>query len=276
LPGGQAAVVDHAQHVVHHPVGHAFGVAAVGQHGLFKVIRQATLTGKDVGVVFRQGILPGKPQSPLERQLGHQRQDGLFPGFIQHGRQQIRLAEITVIRLGFLRTHFLQLAGVLVPFQRPGFDAVAGFHFADLAQDLGFDCFTHRVDRVDVLDFRLGIQVGSAHRANGNIGVAAQVRLFHIRLGNAEPAQELAQADEILRRLVGAAQVRVGHHFDQRHATAVEVDQAAAVLGFGFSGVFLHMQLGDPHPAHVRAAIRPAGWHGYVHIPAFAHRQVVL
>ena len=55
-------------------------------------------------------------------------QDFLLPIIIQAHRQEVGLAEVAVIGLGFFGAHLAQHAGGLVPFQRPGFDAPPGFH----------------------------------------------------------------------------------------------------------------------------------------------------
>ena len=72
--------------------------------------------------------------------------------------------------------------------------------------------------------------MGRALGTDRHVGVTAQVTLLHIRLRDAQPAQQLAQAGEILSGFVRRAQVGAGDHFDQRHAAAIEIDQAHPAL----------------------------------------------
>ncbi len=96
---------------------------------------------------------------------------------------------------------------------------------------------------------------------------------FHIRFRDADPAQELAQADQVLGGFVGRAQVGPGDHLDQRHAAAVEIDQAATVLVLGLTGVFFQVQLGDVDPPDVSLT---AALHRHIQVAAARQRHVVL
>ena len=150
-----------------------------------------------------------------------------------------------------------------------------GFDLADLAFDLVSDGVAHVFDRVDVLDLGLGVEVGRANRADGDVGVTAQVALLHVGLGDAQPAQQLAQANQVLGGLIGATQVRSGDHFHQRYAAAVEVDVAASVGVLGLAGVLFQMQLVDGDTADVRLAAAGGG-HGQVQIAAVGQGLVEL
>ena len=113
--------------------------------------------------------------------------------------------------------------------------------------------------------------------ADGNIGVAAQVRFFHVRFGDAQPAQQLAQADQVLGGFVRGAQVRSGDHLHQRNAAAVEIDEAAVVGCLGLTGILFDMQLPDAHPADVGLFIRGSRCRNrQVEIAAFCQGLVEL
>ncbi len=70
---------------------------------------------------------------------------------------------------------------------------------------------------------------------------------LHIGFGNVEPAQQLSQPGQELSGLIGRAQIGTADHLDQRHATAVHIDEPHAALRvvFGLAGVFFHMHLVD-------------------------------
>ena len=59
-----------------------------------------------------------------------------------------------------------------------------------------------------------------------DVGVAAQRALLHVHVAHAELAQRRAQELQPLARLLGRAQVGLGHDLRQRRAAAVEVDDA--------------------------------------------------
>ncbi len=89
---------------------------------------------------------------------------------------------------------------------------------------------------------------------DGDIGIAAQVAFFHVRFRDPQPAQQLAQADQVLGGFIGGAQVGLGDHFHQRHAAAVEIHQPLAAGILGLAGIFFDVQLVDAHPADVALA----------------------
>ena len=65
-----------------------------------------------------------------------------------------------------------------------------------------------------------------ARRAQRDVRVAAQRALLHVHVADAELAQRRAQQAQPLARLLGRAQVGLGHDLRQRRAAAVEVDDA--------------------------------------------------
>jgi len=96
------------------------------------------------------------------------------------------------------------------------------------------------------------------------------VTALHIRFGNANPAQKLAQLGQVLGGFLRGAQIGLGDHFHQRHAAAVKVHQAFAVLNLGFAGILFQVQFVDAHPP--ASAVRPL----QVHVTALANRLVKL
>ncbi len=148
-----------------------------------------------------------------------------------------------------------------------------GFHLAHLALHLGLDGVAHRCDRVDILDLGLRVEVVGALGSDRDVGVAAQVGFLHIGFRDADPAQDLAQADHVLGGLVRRAQVGRGDHLDQRDAAAVEIDQSAVVLVLGLAGVLFEVQLRDGDPADVGL---PASLHRHVQVTAARQRHIVL
>jgi len=60
----------------------------------------------------------------------------------------------------------------------------------------------HSVDRVHVLNFCLWVEIRCTFRPDGHVGVTSQMALFHVGFGDAQPAQELAQAQQVLRCLI--------------------------------------------------------------------------
>ena len=67
-------------------------------------------------------------------------------------------------------------------------------------------------------------ELARAHRADGDVGVAAQRALLHVHVADAELAQRRAQQPQPLAGLLGRAHVGLGDDLDQRRAAAVEVD----------------------------------------------------
>ena len=98
-------------------------------------------------------------------------------------------------------------------------------------------------------------------RADRDVGVAAQRPLLHVHVADPELAQRLAQQVEPVARLLGRAQVGLGHDLRQRRATAVVVDdrRVRAVDAAGLADVhelrrvLLEVDAVQPHVAQVAA-----------------------
>src|SRR5205807_4802837 len=79
---------------------------------------------------------------------------------------------------------------------------------------------------------------------------------FHVAIVDAEVLQDRAHLDDVLPRVVGAAQVGLGHDLHQGNAGAVEVDERRLRLldGAGveqLSGVLLEVDAGDAATARL-------------------------
>ena len=61
--------------------------------------------------------------------------------------------------------------------------------------------------------------------ADRDVGVAAQVALLHVGVGDARVPQQPAQLRQVGRGLFGRADVRLAHDLDERDAAAVPVDE---------------------------------------------------
>ena len=154
------------------------GVAAVSLDRCFKIIREPRSLVRISASYSGRPYWFDKALAARQRQLGQSGQDRIPPVVVQPDRQQVRLAEIAVIRLGFLGAHLFERAGVFIPFQRPGLDAPPGFHLADLALD--FLLMASRTASIELtfLISVLGLRIVGALWADGHVGVAAQVSLF--------------------------------------------------------------------------------------------------
>ncbi len=96
---------------------------------------------------------------------------------------------------------------------------------ADLPRDLGVDPARDEVEGVHVLDLRARAELIGAAGAHGHVGIHAQRPLLHLRVGDAQLDDGLAQQLEEPLRLVRRADVRRRHDLDERRAAAVVVDQ---------------------------------------------------
>ena len=104
-------------------------------------------------------------------------------------------------------------------------DLAARLPDADLALDLGVDPARDEVEGVHVLDLRARAQLVGAGRSNRHVGVDAERPLLHLRVGDAELDDRLAQELEEPLRLLRRLDVRRGDDLDERRPAAVVVDE---------------------------------------------------
>ncbi len=155
-------------------------------------------------------------------QLGPDRLDELRRGLDGH---EVGLGEVAVVVRLLLRAPRRERP-------RPGVEVVglllhlvAGLPDPDLPLDLGLDPARDEVEGVHVLDLRPRAQLVRPRRPHRDVGVDAQRPLLHLRVGDPELDDRLAQELEEALRLVGGADVRRGHDLDERRAAAVVVDE---------------------------------------------------
>ena len=89
-----------------------------------------------------------------------------------------------------------------------------------------------------------------AFETHGDVGVAAQVALFHVAGGDLDELHDLLQFGEVGVGLVGAAHVGLADDFDERRAAAVQIDVGGAVgileaIVDALAGVVFHVDAGD-------------------------------
>src|SRR5690606_37631833 len=110
-------------------------------------------------------------------------------------------------------------------------------------------------EAVHVLDLHLRAEGGRPGRAERDVGVAAEVPVLHVRFADADVAQDLAEADQVVASFGGRSHVRLAHNLHERRARAVDVDQAVAFAGNGVGaveeagGVLFHVDAGDADAA---------------------------
>ena len=146
-----------------------------------------------------------------------------------------------------------------------------------LASDLVGDGVLQRPQRVHVLHLGAGPVAGRPDGTDRHVGVESHRPGLQPGIGHSQPADHPLQFGGIGPRLLRAAQVGLGHHLDQRHPGAVEVDQRAGgvvdapPLGAvqALPGVLLHVDPGDPDPADHPFDVD-------IEVPVDAQRDVVL
>ena len=110
-------------------------------------------------------------------------------------------------------------------------------------------------------------ELGRAALFHRHVDVASEAPFLHPAVGRVDVAQDRAQLAQIAARFFRPAEIGLAHDLDQRHAGAVEVDQAVIRLVDILAGVFLQM---NPHqPDAARLAI---GFRRYLDIAALADR----
>jgi len=106
-------------------------------------------------------------------------------------------------------------------------DGVAVFDLLDLPAHLVVNRLLHELEAVQVLDFAARAQrlAGLAHR---HVGIAAEPAFLHVAVANANPGHDLVQFLGVGHGLGAGAHVGLGHDFQQRCASAVQVNAGLA------------------------------------------------
>ncbi len=146
----------------------------------------------------------------------------------------------------FLAAHADRLAGIGIEQARFLKHPSATFGDGHLPGYLVFDRLLQKTERVQVLHFRAYAEFFRALQPYGDVGVAAQMALFHIAGGDADELQRLLHLGQIGDGLVGRAHVGFADDFYQRCAAAVEIDVGEPrgilkALVLALAGVVFHV-----------------------------------
>ena len=126
----------------------------------------------------------------------------------------------------------------------------AAFDQRHLARDLVIQRLLQEAEGVQILHFGLGAELLRALQPHRDVGVAAQVALFHVAGGDFDELQHLLQLREVGVGLVGAAHVGLADDLDQRRAAAVQVHVGVAVgiveaVVDALAGIVFHVDARD-------------------------------
>ena len=138
-----------------------------------------------------------------------------------------------------------------------------------LADDLDLDGLLDVGKRVHVLELDARSQRSVVVLAQAHVGVAAEVAFFHVAVAHAQVFHDLLESLQIQDRFGNGTHVGTCHHFAQRRAAAVGVEQRirTAVVD-QLAGVLFHVDADD-----LDVAVHPFAHQ--VHVAAHADGTVV-
>ena len=116
---------------------------------------------------------------------------------------------------------------------------LACFLQINLAVYLIRDRFFDEGEGIHIFDLRAGAELVVTDLAHRNVDVAAQRTLLHLTVRNADVFHHQLQPLEIFADLVGAANVRLRHDLNERHAAAVVVHIGIAAAVYQLARVLL-------------------------------------
>ena len=181
---------------------------------------------------------------------------------LRRQRHEVGLGEVAVIVRLLLRPQRAQRPGRRVVVQRLLLHRPAAVQQLDLALDLGRHALGQELERVHVLEFGLGAQLGRSPAGRTETLASQRSEPFSMsQSDDADRLQRVLQQRQERDRLLGRAHVGLGHDLDQRRTAAVEVDQrevgardpparAAGVHQLG--RVLLEVGAGDARPGRRR------------------------
>ena len=140
-------------------------------------------------------------------------------------RHEIRLRQVAVVLRLLLRAERRSRLVGGVEVHRLLHDLPARLVDLDLALDLALDPLRREAERVHVLELGAGAELVGALGANRDVDVEAERALLHLRVGDPELDDGLAQQLEEALRVVGGVEVGRGHDLDERRPGPVEVDE---------------------------------------------------
>ena len=173
----------------------------------------------------------------------------------------------------FLRAHRARLARARIEQAGLLYHLASRFDEFDLALYLVVDSAHHETHGIHVLNFG-----ASAERITGavdrDIDVAPHGALIHVAVAGPEITQDRTQFAHIDARLLGAAQIRLGHDLHQRDARPVEIDIGAGgmLVVHQLAGVLLDMDALDTD--HLGAGFRVLLVQHDLDLP-FTHDRVI-
>ena len=245
-------LVQPTQELHHDPVADDLGIAVRLDAGLV-VGGQLLACGEDARVVVRNPILPHEARALGLGQLGQTASDLVHPGRLDHQGHQVGIREVAIVVGEFLAPH--REGDLLVRVPETGLlnQRLPLLDRLVLAPDLVLQRLLDVLEGVHVLDFGLDPQLLLAHRADRDVGVAAEASLLHVPVADPQKDQDRPELPEVLCRLLGGADVRLAHDLHQGKAAPVVVHQAGFRLFQGarmhqLARVLLEMDAVDPDP----------------------------
>ena len=140
----------------------------------------------------------------------------------------------------FLIAQHVTTAEVGIPATRLLRDSAAGFQLADLTGRLEDDRIADARDGIQVLGLRARAERG-AGMADGDVAVTTQLALFHIAVGHTRLGEHRHERTQERFSFGGGTEVGLGDNLEQRHASAVIVDQGAAAGVTQFTHIFFEV-----------------------------------
>ena len=163
---------------------------------------------------------------------------------VDHRLEQVGFREITVVRRLFLAAHGAGLLLNLVEQPRLLDDLFVinpVFPRIDLALHLDLDRFLDEFETVDVLDLDAGVEFLVPFGTDGDVHVATERSLLHVRIGDVDVTDDGVQLFEVQNRLFGRTHVGLGDDLQQRRSRTVKVYFGVAALMDVFPRVRLDM-----------------------------------
>src|SRR5919107_1668422 len=216
--------VEEGPQVAGDPVGGLFGVHLSRDRLVER--REVPVGREHASVVFGEAILLDEAGEHVLGQLGKL---GLYVPHVRRRHlqgEQVRLREIAVVVGVLLAAELVHLVGLGIVVERGLLDTAAATQYLTLPLQLPRQAPLDEAEGVHVLELGLGTE-RAVGVANGDVGVAAELALLHVRLRDADRPKDLFQL--VGRRADGFRRWDVGFGDDLHKgcAAAVEVHQGA-------------------------------------------------
>ncbi len=183
-------------------------------------------------------------------QFRHRVADASQPRFADAQRNQIRLREIAIIVRVFLAAHAHRFARSALNSRVSCITLPPLSIDGHLPLDLVIQRHLQEPERIEILHFGLGAELLRALQPHADVGVAAQMALFHVASGDLHVLQHLLELGQVGVGFVGAAHVGLAHDFNQRRAAAVQIHVGVAVgvletVMNALAGIVFHVDARD-------------------------------